>query len=182
MVLNLPDEPFQQLLAYANRSVAVAPGLPEQKEIIPEWSGIAFELWGIKMAAPMGQVTEILTIPPHTRLPSVQEWVKGLANVRGRLLPLLDMEAFLGGALDRERKSHRVLVLELGDLYSGLIVNSVRGMQTFPIDVYSDDVPEGVPESLQPYLSWSYLLEGQQWAVFNPEKLVQDERFYNVAD
>lgn len=181
MVLNLPEDPFQQLLAYANRSVAVAPGLPEQKEIIPEWTGIAFELGGVKMAAPMGQVTEILTIPPYTRLPSVQEWVRGLANVRGRLLPLLDMEAFLGSSLDRERKSHRVLVLEMGDLYSGLIVNSVRGMQAFPIDVYSEEAPEGVPESLQPYLSGSYLLEGQQWAVFNPEKLVQDERFYNVA-
>lgn len=181
-MLNMPEEPFQQLLAYANRSVAVAPGLPEQKEIIPEWTGVAFELGGVKMAAPMGQVTEILTIPAHTRLPSVQEWVKGLANVRGRLLPLVDMEAFLGGSLGRERKSHRVLVLEMGDLYSGLIVSSVRGMQTFPIDVYSDDLVADAPESLQPYLSGHYNLDGQQWAVFNPEKLVQDERFYNVAD
>lgn len=182
MVLDLPEEPFQQLLAYANRSVAVAPGLPEQKEIIPEWTGIAFEWGGVNMAAPMGQVTEILTIPPYTHLPSVQDWVRGLANVRGRLLPLLDMEAFLGGTLGRERKSHRVLVLEMGDLYSGLIVNSVRGMQAFPVDVYSEEVPDGVPENLQPYLSGSYMLDGQPWAVFNPEKLVQDERFYNVAD
>lgn len=182
MVLNLPDEPFQQLLAYANRSVAVAPGLPEQKEIVPEWTGIAFELGGVNMAAPMGQVTEILTIPAYTRLPSVQEWVRGLANVRGRLLPLLDMEAFLGNSLGRERKSHRVLVLEMGELYSGLIVSAVRGMQTFPIDVYSEEIPGGVAENLQPYLAGHYTLDGEQWAVFSPEKLVQDERFYNVAD
>jgi twitching motility protein PilI len=181
-VLNLPDKPFQQLVAYANRSLAVAPGLPEQKEIAPEWTGIAFELGGLKMTVPMGPVSEILTIPPHTRLPSVQEWVRGLANVRGKLLPLLDMEAFLGGSLHRDRKSHRVLVLEMGDLCCGLIVSSVLGMQTFPIDVYSDQVPADAPESLRPYLSGHYNLDGQQWAVFNPEKLVQDERFYNVAD
>ncbi len=181
-MLDVPSEPFQQLLAYANRSVAVAPGLPEQKEIVPEWTGIAFELGGIKMAAPMGQVTEILTIPAYTRLPSVQDWVRGLANVRGRLLPLLDMEAFLGGTLGRERKAHRVLVLEMGDLYSGLIVNAVRGMQTFPVDVFTEELPAETPESLRPYLSGSYNFEDQQWALFSPEKLVQDERFYNVAD
>lgn len=180
-MLELPDEPFQQLLAYANRSVAVAPGLPEQKEIVPEWTGIAFELCGVKLAAPMGPVSEILTLPAHTRLPAVQEWVRGVANVRGRLLPLLDMEAFLGGNLARDRKLHRVLTLEMGELYSGLIVSSVRGMQTFPEDVYTDELPDSVPDVLRPYLLGCYAFEGEHWAVFSPEKLVQDERFYNVA-
>ncbi|WP_372799133.1 chemotaxis protein CheW, partial [Litorivivens sp.] len=81
--MELPADPFQQLLTYANRSVAVATGLPQQTEIVPEWTGIAFTLCGAQLVAPMGQVTEILTIPAHTRLPSVQDWVRGIANVRG---------------------------------------------------------------------------------------------------
>ena len=180
-MLELPEDPFQQLLAYANRSVEVSRGLPEQKEIVPEWTGIAFELCGVRLVAPMGQITEILTLPAYTRLPSVQDWVRGIANVRGRLLPLMDMEAFLGGALDRSRKSHRVLVLEMGEFYSGLIVSSVRGMETFPVDQYSPDMPEGMPDVLQPYIDGAYAREEGLRAVFSPEKLIQDDRFYNVA-
>lgn len=179
--MELPADPFQQLLVYANRSVAVAPGLPQQVEIVPEWTGIAFTLGGVQMVAPMGQVTEILTIPTHTRLPSVQDWVRGVANVRGRLLPLMDMEAFLGGALSRDRKEHRVLVLELGDLYSGLIVSGVRGMETFPVDMFSDASPDDIPEPLRPYIDGAYQREQESWLVFSPEKLIQDDRFYNVA-
>lgn len=179
--MELPAEPFQQLLAYANRSVAVSRGLPQQTEIVPEWTGIAFELDGVNLVAPMGQVTEILTIPPYTRLPSVKDWVRGVANVRGRLLPLVDMESFLGSALSRDRKSHRVLVLEMGELYSGLIVGNVRGMETFPVDVFDSAMPEGLPEALQPYIEGRYQVGDEFWAVFSPEKLIQDDRFYNVA-
>ncbi|MBB3048406.1 twitching motility protein PilI [Litorivivens lipolytica] len=179
--MQLPDEPFDQLVALANRSVAVSSGLPQQTEIVPEWTGISFELGGARLVAPMGQVTEILTLPPYTRLPSVQDWVRGVANVRGRLLPLMDMEAFLGGSLDRSRKSHRVLVLEMGELYSGLIVSSVRGMETFPVDQYSPEMPDGIPEVLQPYIDGSYVQEDGVRAVFSPEKLIQDDKFYNVA-
>ena len=179
--MELPTEPFQQLLTYANRSVAVSRGLPQQVEVVPEWTGIAFELGGVKLLAPMGQVTEILTLPAYTRLPSVQEWVKGVANVRGRLLPMMDMEAFLGGSLVRDRKAHRVLVLELGDLYSGLMVSGVRGMETFPVDQHNPEMPDDMPEALQPYIDGAYERDGETWAVFSPEKLIHDDRFYNVA-
>ena len=179
--MQLPEEPFAQLVALANHSVAVAAGLPQQQDIVPEWTGISFELGGVRLVAPMGQVTEILTLPPFTRLPSVQDWVRGIANVRGRLLPLMDMEAFLGGVLDRSRKSHRVLVLEMGEFYSGLIVSSVRGMETFPVDQYSPDMPEGMPDELKPYIDGAYTQDGGLRAVFSPEKLIQDDKFYNVA-
>ena len=48
------------------------------------------------MIAPMGNVVEMLPVPEATPLPGVQPWVAGLANVRGRLLPLFDLEVFFG--------------------------------------------------------------------------------------
>ncbi len=172
-------EPFTALLDIAQRSLAKAQGLPAQVDIVPHWSGIGFLLAGHRFVAPMGEVVEILGQPPATRLPGVQPWVTGVANVRGRLLPLIDLESFFGGSLGA-RKSRRVLALELGELYSGLIVSEVFGMQHIPVDNFREKVPEGV-KALKPFLAGCYQHNGQTWSVFSPYKLAQNAEFFNAA-
>lgn len=173
-------EPFAALLDLAQRSVTHASGLPAQLNIKPHWTGIGFQLGGQRMVAPMGEVAEILAVPGTTRLPGVQSWVRGVANVRGRLLPLIDLEAFFGGSLSGGRKGHRVLALELGDLFSGLIVSQVYGMQHIPVDQFSDQVPEAL-DFMSAYLAGSYQHNGHEWAVFSPFVLARDARFFNAA-
>lgn len=173
-------EPFSALVELAERSVSHAKGLPAQLDIVPHWSGIGFMLGGQHMVAPMGEVAEIFTVPGSTRLPGVQSWVRGVSNVRGRLLPLIDLEAFFGGSLSRGRKRNRVLALEMGDLYSGLIVSEVYGMQHFPVDTFTDEVPEGL-DPMRPFLAGAYRQEATSWTVFSPFRLAQDETFFNAA-
>ena len=173
-------EPFSALVELAERSVSNAKGLPAQVNIVPHWSGIGFLLGGQRMVAPMGEVAEILKVPGSTRLPGVQTWVRGVSNVRGRLLPLIDLEAFFSGSLSRGRNRNRVLVLEMGELYSGLIVSEVYGMQHFPVDTFTDEVPDGV-DTMRPFLAGSYALEDANWTVFSPFRLAQDETFFNAA-
>lgn len=172
-------EPYQALVDLAQRSLSTAQGLPAQVDIKPHWSGIGFKLAEHHFVAPMGEVAEIMAEPPSTRLPGVQPWVRGVSNVRGRLLPLIDLESFFGGALGN-RKSRRVLALELGDLYSGLIVSEVFGMQHIPVDSFRDEIPEPI-DSLQPFLAGSYHHNGIVWSVFSPFKLAQNAEFFNAA-
>ena len=37
----------------------------------------------------------MLAVPPLTRVPGAKTWVKGIANVRGQLLPVLDLRQYL---------------------------------------------------------------------------------------
>lgn len=173
------SEPFAILADIAARSVSNAQGLPAQLDIKPHWSGIGFMLAGHRFVAPMGEVAEILAPPPYTRLPGVQSWVQGVSNVRGRLLPLIDLESFFGGALGN-RRQRRVLALELGELYSGLLVSEVFGMQHIPVDCFRDDVPDGL-EALAPFLAGSYHYNDHVWSVFSPFKLAQNAQFFNAA-
>jgi twitching motility protein PilI len=175
-----PVEPFAALLDIAQRSVQNAQGLPAQVDIKPYWTGVGFSLGGHRLAAPMSEVAEILAQPAYTRLPGVQSWVKGVSNVRGRLLPLIDLENFFGGNIAGARKERRILALELGELYTGLIVREIYGMQHFPVDCYSDKVPKDL-EALAPFLAGSYEIEGVTWTVFSPFKLAQNAEFYNAA-
>ncbi len=175
------NQAFAQLLDLAARSTAASRGLPAQVEVVPEWSGVSFELAGCRLVAPMGEITEVLTVPAATRLPGVQPWVRGIANVRGRLLPLFDLEAFVGTALAGARKGHRVMTLESGELYSGLVVSQVNGIVSFAVDTFTGELPEDIADELLPFVEGSYRQDGTLWPVFSPSKLIQDARFFNVA-
>lgn len=97
--------PFQLLVDIDQRCRRLAAGLPAQQEAVQSWSGIGFRMGGRFFVAPMGEVGEVLHEPRYTQLPGVKTWVKGVANVRGRLLPIMDLCGFLGTELSPLRKA-----------------------------------------------------------------------------
>ncbi|WP_031798703.1 chemotaxis protein CheW, partial [Pseudomonas aeruginosa] len=99
--------PFQLLVDIDQRCRRLAAGLPAQQEAVQSWSGIGFRMGGRFFVAPMGEVGEVLHEPRYTQLPGVKTWVKGVANVRGRLLPIMDLCGFLGTELSPLRKQRR---------------------------------------------------------------------------
>ncbi len=173
-------EPFECLVHLAEKISQESPTLPSQEEIITSWSGIGFSLLQQRLIAPMGEIVEMLEVPTATRLPGVQPWVTGLANFRGRLIPLFDLELFFGGRLSANKARHRVLVLEMGELYAGLVVSEVFGMQHFPQDLEAVELSESA-QTLSPYSKGAYELNGLVWTTFSPFHLVRDPRFFNAA-
>lgn len=173
--------PFAVLTDIAQRSRSMAAGLPEQQEAVELWSGIGFVLAGERYVAPMGEVTEILHVPRFTHIPGVRPFLMGAANVRGRLLPLVDLASFFDiPRSSRSQRERRVLVIEQSDVFSGLVVDTVLGMQYFPSDSFKA-VPAGVPENVRPFVVGSYERDEEVWKVFSAVDLLEDERFLNVA-
>lgn len=169
---------FHYLCELASRAQAPELSLPSQRDRkATVWSGIGFRIADQYCVSPMGDITEVLHEPAATRLPGVQSWVRGVANVRGRLLPLIDLSAFLGLT---PCLRGRVLVLERDELYTGLIVDEVLGMQHFDSSLYADGA--GSPDSaLGKYLRGSYRQGNREWLVFRPNRLLNDKAFFQVA-
>ncbi len=173
--------PFSILADIASRSKAFSKGLPAQEETVELWSGIGFTLAGQKYVAPMGEVVEILHLPRFTQVPGVKHWMYGVSNVRGRLLPLLDLGMFFSlpqSVVSLREK--RVLVIEQGDIFSGLVVDSVQGMQYFAVDGYRN-YADNVAQSLAGFIHGSYIKNEEEWNVFSTVSLSQDERFLDVS-
>ncbi|WP_188149478.1 chemotaxis protein CheW [Teredinibacter waterburyi] len=172
---------FQALADLSAQCRKSAHGLPAQVEAAPRWSGIGFSVLGQRFVAPMSHVAELMEVPGSTRLPGVHPWVLGLSNVRGRLLPLFDLAQFFGGGLSAQKKHHRVLVLETGTLYSGVVVEMAFGMQHFTADSYGE-CTQPVPTPLAPFVEGAYHDQsGETWPVFSMARLAQDSRFNNAA-
>jgi twitching motility protein PilI len=71
-------------------------GLPAQKKIAQTEKLIGFCLFDLEYVVSLSDISEVLEVPKCTKLPRVKPWVLGVANVRGRLLPIIDFAKFLG--------------------------------------------------------------------------------------
>lgn len=172
---------FKALVDLSNLVRAHAQALPAQVDASPRWSGIGFTLMGTRFIAPLGQIAEMLEVPAFSRLPGVQNWALGVANVRGRLLPLIDLPAFLGGKLSGPKKQHRVLVVDVSPFFCGLIVDQAHGMQHFTAEDFRERA-EAVPTNIEPLVRGAYRdATESQWAVLHIPALLEDPRFANAA-
>lgn len=171
---------FQLLLDIDQRCRSLAAGLPLQETRQQGWSGIGFRMGERYYVAPMGEVDEILHEPRCAALPGVKPWVKGIANLRGRLLPIMDLYAFFGHELSPLRKQRRVLVIDHQDVFAGLLVDEVLGMQHFSERSLMPESPDDSEPNIAPYIQGRFLRE-QAWRVFSPRVLVQSPGFMDVA-
>src|SRR5210317_1346393 len=72
--------------------------LPLKESAHPEWQGLGFQIGGLRLVASMGEISEIMQVPKMAPLPGVKSWIMGIANVRGRLVPVVDLHDYLGMA------------------------------------------------------------------------------------
>jgi twitching motility protein PilI len=171
---------YALLADYYKRCRKHASDLPLQEDLVQYWSGIGFTLGEVHYVAPLEQVSEILSVPSYTRVPGVMNWMKGVANVRGRLMTVMDLIGFLDKTPTLKEKLRRVLVLDEGELYTGLVVDEVLGMQHFQVDGYTAEPPK-LDDAIQPYIEGAYERDGEYWPVFSLFRLAEDPRFLQVA-
>lgn len=97
------------------------------------WQAVAFLAGDQKLLVNMQQVTEVVEIPAVTIIPGVQAWVAGIANVRGLILPLIDLGLYLDSDPSRIKARCHVITLERADTRFGLIVDQIVGMRQVKI-------------------------------------------------
>jgi chemotaxis signal transduction protein len=97
--------------------------------------GILLRLGSSRYAVDVAHVAEVVTVPVVTRVPGVPAWLTGVANWRGRLLPVLDVRSLLGAPVTPLASSARLLVLQDGDVTAGLLAEAVPGVYDVPLDV-----------------------------------------------
>ncbi|WP_347902502.1 chemotaxis protein CheW [Pseudomonas purpurea] len=171
---------FELLLQIDARCRLLAADLPSQHTRQHGWSGIGFRIGERWYVAPMGEVSEVLHEPRFTQLPGVKPWVRGVANLRGRLLPVMDLCGLFGVELSTVRKQRRVLVVEHNEVFAGLMVDEVLGMQHFDQGSFRPDAADTAQGSMAAFIKGRFERE-QCWQVFSPFALAHSQSFMNVA-
>jgi twitching motility protein PilI len=154
--------------------------LPASERNEPEWQGIGYQLGGVRLVSAMGEVREILQVPRVTALPGVSEWMLGIANVRGRLLPVADVHRYLGIEPTLPQSQARLLVVEAEGLMAGLMVEASLGIQHFVLSSFEPPGSE-VPVPLARIIRGSYRHGGRIYYEARLSTLFSEEQFRNVS-
>ncbi len=174
------SEPFDLLLDLEARTIKSSVGLPALDQVDNEWVGVGFRIGDSKLIAAMSDVKEILDLPEFTMVPGVKSWIVGVANVRGSLLPIMDMKGYLLGDDIKQRQKGRVIVIDYKGFNTGLIVEEIYGMRHFRESDEITEIPE-VHESISPYIERAFKQDDEYWPVISFYEMTQDERFAHVS-
>ena len=90
--------------------------------------GVLLRLGSSRYVVAMADVAEVVPLPGVTRVPGAPSWLCGVANWRGRMLPVLDLRPLLGTATVPLASSARVIVVGPDDLSVGLVAEAVPGV------------------------------------------------------
>lgn len=113
-----------RLYAFADEvDVAEADDTAEQEARIETW--VTFGLAGEEYALPVSAAREILRVGTITRVPHAPYTVRGVVNVRGKVLPVIDFRLRLGLGRTEVTDQSRILVTSSRNRLLGLLVDSV---------------------------------------------------------
>jgi twitching motility protein PilI len=178
----LAAQPFELLLELERRAraaIAAREGAPSSAD---EWVGIGFRLGTEQFVTGRGDVREVLPVPDHvTRVPGAKSWLRGIANLRGQLLTVVDLKAFLGAGSASGERHARILVVASREVPTGLIVDEVVGFRRFAPDDYREEPPAAVIRC-EHYLEGCYRRGSEVWPRFSFLKLLADQQFLNAGD
>jgi twitching motility protein PilI len=178
---SLRDRPFELLKELEKRSRAVVADQVPETSAGREWVGVAFRMGGETFLVAREETREVLGYPAVvTRIPGAKSWVRGLANVRGQLLPMLDLRQFLGSGASTPGRNTRVVVVNHREIPAGLMVDEVLGFRRFAENEFDAEAPPTVIRC-DSYLAGAFRRGGDVWPVLSLKSLVESQSFLQAA-
>ena len=93
---------------------------------------VVFELGSEHFGIEIAKVESIIKMQAITLLPHVPSFVEGVTNLRGKVLPVIDLRKRFGLRAKEADKSSRVIVVNIGQTEVGMIVDGVSEVLTIP--------------------------------------------------
>ncbi len=137
--------PFEILARYERLSLAHASDTRQTMEAPGLWRGIGYRVGTRLFVSSIDEISELLAVPVMTTVPGTQAWLLGVANVRGNLVPVIDLGRFLFGARTQVTERTRLLIVRQGGGNVALMVDEVFGQRTVDEQQRREAEPEDDP-------------------------------------
>lgn len=178
----LRERPFEVLREMERRSRVALTGSPDDELSGEEWVGVGLRLGSERYVVAREEIREVLMLPSVvTRVPGAKAWLRGLANVRGHLLPIADLRSILDAGTVATGRNARVLVVHDAEFPVGLLVDEVYGFRRFLHREHVSEFPQ--PQlRCEPFLQGAYRRGLEVWPVFVLRKLLDSRDFQHAAE
>ena len=138
---------------------------------------VSFKAAGARYAVPAGDIEEVLPLVSLLPLPGAPEYLAGLANHRGRPLPVADLSQLLAGRPSRPLASTRILAVRLpSGRLAGLMAE--RTLKTLTLETDRITPP---PAPAAPYVSGVAVLDGTLVELLDVSRLLPEDLLEKLA-
>lgn len=158
----------------------IAEELFEQEEDTQKDRFLTFVLSNESYGIEIRHVTEIIGIQPITEVPELPDYIRGIINLRGKIIPVMDVRL-------RFKKNYReyndrtcVIVIDIKDTCIGLIVDSVSEVITIPdAEIVA---PPDMSKSGNKYIKGIGKVGSEVKLLLDCDKLLSEEETENISN
>ena len=156
-----------------------------QHDVLSAAAYLTFTLRTETFAVPVTQVREILDHAPLTRLPQMPAFVAGVLNLRGRVVPVVDLRIRFGMTCQAETRDSCIVVMEIdldGALMEfGALVDGVQ--EVLVLSASQIEPPPRLGLGLKCDLLAGIGKEGERFIILlRPERLIAEGEVTQLAD
>lgn len=144
------------------------------KEEARDFHLVTFNL-GEEYGFPISQAQEIVRVGGITMVPNSPPYMEGVINLRGRVLPVLNLRKRLGLSDKEMSKASRIVVTEVGNTVIGLLVDAVSHVIKIPPESV-EPAPDEVLEIDTDYITGVGKLNDKMIILLDLEKLLRREK------
>jgi purine-binding chemotaxis protein CheW len=154
-----------------------------EKATVAEKQLVVFNLGSEVYAVDIGMVREIIQLQPVTRVPGTSDSVEGVINLRGTVIPVVDLRKRFQLPKVEKTKDTRIVVLSCREMEVGVIVDSVAEVLRIPVDAIEPASSLFTNGNLE-HLLGIVKLTGKLIIMLNMEKILstQDIATVNAID
>ncbi len=172
-------KPFELLAEYERLSLQHNVKV-EKNARIDQWSGVGFKVGEVYYALAINKIVEVLILTDTTKIPGIARWVLGLGNIRGNLIPIVDLKSYLFDVPTKITAHTRMVIITQTGGQVGLVVDEVFGQKHFD-ESMSTEIEDAESKAMK-YTEVAFTNEGLTWNVLDDDILINDPSFQNAAD
>ncbi|MDP9017542.1 MAG: chemotaxis protein CheW [Candidatus Eremiobacteraeota bacterium] len=113
---------------------------------------VSFHLGNEEYGVDISQVQEIIRMVDITHVPRAPHFMEGVINLRGQLIPIIDLRTRFGMSRAEHTKNTRIVVTEIAGKRVGIIVDSVSEVLNLPVENV-EEAPEMIAGVGTEYIS-----------------------------
>jgi purine-binding chemotaxis protein CheW len=142
---------------------------------------VGFRIGRETFGLPISVVREIVRVPEITSVPNVPDYVEGVINLRGRIIPVLDLRKRFGEKTIESDRKNRIVVVEFENRGIGLLVHSASEVLKVPPSEI--EAPQSVfQEGESSYISGVAKLKGRLVILLHLPRLLQAGELRKVEE
>jgi purine-binding chemotaxis protein CheW len=141
---------------------------------------ISFTVGGEEYGLDLLRVKEVIRIRQVTWLPKAPACVKGIINLRGEVIPIVDLRERFGLAQQESTALTRVIVVEVEGRPVGMVVDSASQVVRVPADQF-DDPPQVMGRGTQDFITAVGKVDDHLVIMIDVDRILSTEEMTQIA-